>query len=153
LKAALSPVNPSINGTSSALVANSFAVVPAVLDGATVVKALSDVTVLDAYGRDFRVDLGSRVVQAEPYKPSVARQVMQMAQTRSAAFAEGPYAGSVAYRFLGNNVPSDMPKAEFVSGYVAGRSGQTQWAIGFNQSYGGDPETMGLAPSRDAFAA
>lgn len=79
-------------------------------------------------------------------------QARMIRQTRTNSFAQQNLAGSVSYRF-DDNRPADLPKAALASGFVTGVTGNAQCSMSYNQSYGGDPNTLGVAPVTDAFTA
>ena len=152
-KAALEPVSPKLsNGQVASSLETNAIVVPAGVGGKEIASALSDVTVLDAFGRDFRASMSDRVITPD-VRQNVAGLVGSMANTRSANLVSMNFSGSVSYAFYGNQRPADMPNAAFNSAMVEGRFGTMSFSYGYRASVGINAPFMGLGPVSDAFAA
>ncbi len=84
-KAALSPVNPTLsNGATQTTSPKSVMVVPTAVGTAAIQTALSHVTVLDAYGRDFAGSVAALVVQPQVMADRrIERRVQQMGDRRA----------------------------------------------------------------------
>jgi hypothetical protein len=156
-KAALSPVDPTLsNGSTSTSVQSSIAVVPTSMGTTSIQTALSNVTVLDSYGRDFQASLSNRVVSPRQ-SMQVGGLVRQMAAQQGAGFGYGPIEGHFSYstyHYAGDRQNPDALRAELSSGFVAGRlPGGMDFSFGIRQDIGANGDFMGLAPNSQGHAA
>lgn len=152
-KAALEPVNPKLsNGQTASSLESNAIVLPASVGSKQIASALSDVTVLDQFGRDYRASMSGRVITPEE-RQNVAGLVGSMANTRSANLVSMNLSGSVSYSFFGNQRPADMPNAAFNSALIEGRFGSMSFTYGYRANIGTNAPFMGLGPVSDAFAA
>lgn len=159
VEAALSPVSPKLsNGVSQTSLAGSSMVVPQALGGAgtsTAIKAmLSQVTVLDAYGRDFSGNLSGLVAHPEQRRGGFARQFAAGAGAGSTQFAAPGLSANLGYTSLRTGpAPSDQ-RSWLTWGEFSARLGSGTRVLA---SYSGQDavldEAMGLAPTSDVTIA
>lgn len=152
-KAALAPVNPVLsNGSTQTSVQTSVMGVPAAMGAGSIQTALSNVTILDSFGRDYTGSIAGMVVQ-----PQVAaagrmdRRVRQMNNVASLGFGGMSASfGYASYR-VGPNEGDvrTMP--------TAGNFGYVQGGFGFRAAWNSadslQSDTMGLAPFADGVLA
>lgn len=174
-KAALSPVNPMLsNGVVAQSIANSVMVVSPVFGtgstGSTgnqgggttpsgLAGSLADVTVLDAFGRDYTGSLSAAVVTPATSDPRwLSRRLQAQGNAGGASFAGKGFGGSIGYTAfetgrLGaageKETQTMLTNAEF-----AARLGNGMVAFaGYNSSDSIAHDVMGLAPTTDAMFA
>ncbi len=88
--AALSPVAPTLsNGRGSTLLAASVMQLSASLNPDQLRTALSDLVVIDRFGRDFRGSIANRVQAIDPHRFSVGRRVTLAQHSLDTAFRSG----------------------------------------------------------------
>ncbi|WP_375271360.1 S8 family peptidase [Sphingomonas sp.] len=152
-KAALSPVNPTLsNGVASGSIDGAVMAVPAQVGIGAIQTALSSVTVLDDFGRDFRGSVAGLVVQPQVRRGHwLRRRVEDMnagAYLTAGAFSStlgytstrvGPDAGDVRTRATAGNVA-------FIGG---GWSARAAW----NRTDASQSDVMGLAALSDGVLA
>lgn len=158
VQAALSPVSPTLsNGITQTALAGSSMVIPEALGGTVTtgkVRAmLANVTVLDAYGRDYRGSLAGLVVHPEQRRGSFARQVAAGAGFGSARFAAPGLSATLGYTSLrtGPN-PADQ-RARLTSGAFTAKFGTMRVLAGYSGQDSVQDEAMGLAPASDVTIA
>lgn len=152
---ALSPINPTLsNGVTQSSIDTSVMVVPGPFNMTQMQAVLSNVTVLDSYGRDYAGSIAAMVV-----KPQVTdghwlrRRVAQMGPGGGTSFALDGLSGSFGFateQFGGR--PGDV--RSFVTngqvGYIAG-------GFGVRASWNGaddlQSDVMGIAPFADGVLA
>lgn len=154
VRAALSPVNPTLsNGQAQTSIAQSMLVVPAAIDSQSIQTALSSVTVLDAFGRDFQGSVAGRVVATDPGL-RVRGLVQQWGQMHTNSVSAQGFAAQASYDLVTGWVPADMPRASLSNASFSGTIGRVGFAMGFRTSTSDlDAGAMGLAPSSDALLA
>jgi hypothetical protein len=152
-KAALSPVNPTLsNGSSQTSIAKSVMVAPGAVGTAAIQTALSHVTVLDAYGRDFAGSVAALVVQPQVMADRrIERRVQQMG--RQASLSLGGFSGTMGFTSTRFGPGQDQVRAAA----TAGTFGYTDGTIGVHAAWNaGDmlqADVMGLAPFADGVLA
>lgn len=168
-RAALSPVNPTLgNGATQSALADSVMVVGAAFSGKTCPGGtcqdslggmLNDVTVLDAYGRDFTGSLSGLVVRADTGSSHWLRRRMEaQAGAGGTGWISPATSGSFGYASLptgfraadGSEVRSTMLTNADIRLKVGER---TNVIAGFNSGDDVQLDMMGLAPSSDAMFA
>lgn len=155
VQAALSPVNPTLsNGITQTSVASSAMGVPGAV-GTTAIKeaALGDVTVLDAYGRDFKGDLSGLVAQPGVDRFSMERRVRVQANAGSTGFATRDMSASAGFTSLRVGPGEGQVRTMLTNGQVSARAGRTWLTAALNSNDSVSSEFMGLAPSSDAVQA
>lgn len=155
VQAALSPVNPTLsNGVTQTSVDSSTMVVPGAV-GVTGVKgtALGNVTVLDAYGRDYRGDLSSMVIQPGVDRAWLNRRLQVQANAGFASFAVPQMQASAGFTRLRTGPGEDQMRTTLTNAQVALRSGKGWITASLNSTDSVADEFMGLAPSSDAVFA
>ncbi|AJP72149.1 peptidase S8 and S53, subtilisin, kexin,sedolisin [Sphingomonas hengshuiensis] len=152
-QAALAPVSPTLsNGTAQTPLAASVMAVADAVGTVSLQTALSKVTVLDAYGRDYRGSIANLVVQPQVSDPRrIERRVRQINDRTAIAF--GPLSGEFAFAHYRNSVDPRAIDATVTSGSVAyaGRDLAVKLAWNGVDSLQGD--TMGLAAFADGVLA
>ena len=152
-KAALSPVNPTLsNGSTQTSVAKSVMVVPTAVGTAAIRTALSHVTVLDAYGRDFAGSVAALVVQPQVMADRrIERRVQQMG--RQASLSLGGFSGTMGFTSTRFGPGQDQVRAEATAGTVGYTDGTTRMHAAWNASDMLQADVMGLAPFADGVLA
>lgn len=152
-KAALAPVDPTLsNGSTQTSVAGSVMVVPGAVGTAALQTALSHVTVLDAYGRDFAGSIAARVVQPQvTANHRIARRVQQMGRQASLAF--GGFSGSMGYTSVRFGPGADQIRSTATAGTFDYTDGSTGLHAAWNAADMLQADVMGLAPFADGVLA
>ena len=155
VQAALSPVKPTLsNGATQTSATGSVMVVPTAIGSAGfAAKALGDVTVLDAYGRDFKGDLSGVVVKPGTDSAWLDRRVQVQAHAGSAFIGTPDLQASAGFTRLRTGPGEDEVRTMLTNGRVAVRSGKAWFTASLNSSDSVADEFMGLAPSSDAVFA
>jgi hypothetical protein len=154
-KAALSPVNPSLsNGSKQTSVQTSVMAVPSAMGITSIQSALSNVTVLDEYGRDFNGSVSDMVIKPEVKQGHwLRRRVQQMGPGGGTTLAVGGFASS--FGFATNRVgPREGDVRTTVTAgsmqYIADGYG---FRAGWNAQDSMQSDVMGLAPFADGILA
>ncbi|KTT98985.1 S8 family peptidase [Sphingomonas sanguinis] len=152
-KAALSPVNPTLsNGSTQTSVAKSVMVVPTAVGTAAIQTALSHVTVLDAYGRDFSGSVAALVVQPQVMADRrIERRVQQMG--RQASLSLGGFSGTMGFTSTRFGPGQDQVRAAATAGTFGYTDGTTGVHAAWNASDMLQADVMGLAPFADGVLA
>ena len=152
-KAALSPVNPTLsNGSTQTSVAKSVMMVPTAVGTAAIQTALSHVTVLDAYGRDFAGSVAALVVQPQVMADRrIERRVQQMG--RQASLSLGGFSGTMGFTSTRFGPGQDQVRAEVTAGTFGYTDGTTGVHAAWNASDMLQADVMGLAPFADGVLA
>lgn len=153
--AALSPVNPTLsNGATQTSVAQSVMALPEVIGSESIQTALSNVTVLDRYGRDYSGSVAGLVVKPEAGRSLwLRRRLAQMAQGgyREAAF--GGFSANIAYASYRTGRDGEDVHGQLTSGELGYRFGATAVRLGLNAQDSLQNDIMGLAPFADGILA
>lgn len=155
VQAALSPVDPKLsNGAVQTAIAASVMATPPAVGTGSIQTAIANVTVLDAYGRDFTGSLANLVVSPEAGRSQWLRtRLAQMTGGGSRFVAAGPFSatlGYASYRTGGN--ASDVHQV-MTSGEVGYQAGRTGVRMRFNAQDSLQRDIMGLAPFADGILA
>ena len=155
VQAALSPVNPTLsNGVAQTSAGSSVMVVPGPVGVAGIRNtALKQITVLDAYGRDFRGDLSGRVVQPGSDRAWLDRRMQVQVNAGSASIDTPTLQAQAGYTQLRAGPGADEVGTMLTNASVAARSGKAWFTASLNSSDSVADEFMGLAPSSDAVFA
>lgn len=155
VQAALSPVNPTLsNGVTQTAVGSSTMVVPTAIGAAGIKSAaLSDVTVLDAYGRDFRGNVSSLVVQPGRDRTWLDRRLQVQANAGSTSLDTPQLQASAGFTRLRTGPSVDDMRTTLTNAQVAVRSGKAWLTASMNSTDSVADEFAGLAPSSDAVFA
>ncbi len=158
VEAALSPVSPTLsNGVRQTALTQAAMFVPDAVGGAsttTAIKAmLQQVTVLDAYGRDFTGDLSGLVAHPEQRRGAFARQFAAGTGAGATRLATEGFATSLGYtRYRSGPEPTDW-RSRLTWGEVTADLGATRLRAGFSSQDAVLDEAMGLAPASDVTIA
>lgn len=154
VRAALSPVNPTLsNGQAQTSIAQSMLVVPAAINSQSIQTALSHVTVLDAFGRDFQGSVAGRIAATDPGL-RVRNLVQQYGQMHTNSVAANGFTAQASYDLISGWAPADMPRASLSNASFGGTIGRVGFGAGFRSTTSDlDSAAMGLAPPTDAFLA
>ena len=149
-KAALSPINPTLsNGSTQTSIATSVMVVPTAVGTAAIQTALSQVTVLDAFGRDFAGSVAALVVQPQVTADRrIERRVQQMG--RQASLSLGGFSGTMGYTNTRFGPGQDQVRAAATAGTFGYTDGTTGVHAAWNAGDMLQADVMGLAPSPTA---
>ncbi|MCJ2188234.1 S8 family serine peptidase [Novosphingobium sp. 2638] len=155
VRAALSPVNPVLsNGVTQTSAAGTVMVVPGAVGAAGFAgKALGNVTVLDAYGRDYAGDLSGLVVRQGKDRSWLNRRVEVQAHAGATSLATPHLQASAGFASLRAGPGTDEVRTMLTNGRIAVRSGKAWFTASLNSSDSVADEFMGLAPSSDAVFA
>ena len=163
VEAALSPVDPTLsNGYVASSIDNSVMVVGGAFGGygtSSIENAFNDITVLDAYGRDFSGDVSGLVIRpGEANANWLQRRVQAQSNAGSTGFISTKMSASLGYTAFetehrdadGNAIlQNHLSNAAF----ALRLNGDTTVTAGYNTSDNVMDDVMGLAPSSDAMFA
>lgn len=152
-KAALSPVNPTLsNGATTASVQGSYQVASLAMGTETVRSILSNVTALDAFGRDFDGDASTLIIRPEARDGHwLRRRLAQSANTTDMRL--GKFSGSLGFATSLYNFASASRQVVPMAGNVAYVTGRTALRAGWNVQDSLQSDIMGLAPFADGVLA
>ncbi|MCA0978300.1 S8 family serine peptidase [Qipengyuania flava] len=163
VRAALEPINPALsNGRSSTAVSSSVAVVGGVLDAwgpASLGEAYADITVLDAYGRNYSGDLSGLVVSPTQGEERWLHRTMDaQANSGVSGFTSQNMSASVGYTALPTRYRDEdgqeLLQNRLTAAQLAYRiDAATTVTAGYNSTDNVVDDFMGLAPSSDAMFA
>ncbi|MET1756188.1 S8 family peptidase [Novosphingobium sp. RD2P27] len=158
VEAALSPVAPTLsNGTAQTALTGSVMVIPEAIGGAAAgakIRAmLNDVTVLDAYGRDFSGSLAGLVNHPERRRGGFARRVATGAGAGSTQVAAPGLSASLGYTHFRWGPGAADQRSELTWGDFAASLGSTRLRAAYSGQDGVQDEAMGLAPASDVTLA
>lgn len=152
-KAALAPVNPTLsNGSVQTSIQISVMGVPSAMGIGSIQTALSDVTVLDAFGRDYSGSIAGMVIQPQlSSEGRMDRRVRQMNNVANLDF------GGMSASFGYASYRVGPGEAEMRSVPTAGSFGYARGGLGvraaWNASDSLQSDVMGLAPFADGVLA
>jgi hypothetical protein len=159
VRAALSPVNPTLsNGVAQTAAEGSAMVLPGAVGTADFAsKALGAVTVLDAYERDFSGDLSGLVVRTGKDRHWLDRRMQVQANAGGTSLATPNLKASAGFTSLRTGLRDgsgvEQTRTILTSGEIAVRSGKGWFTASLNSVDAVADEFMGLAPSADAVFA
>ncbi len=155
VKAALSPASPTIsNGAVQTELAASVMAVPAAVGTASIQTALSDVTVIDKYGRDYSGSIAGLVVKPEAGRAQwLRRRLGQMNDGGTNSFGYGALSGTLGYASYRTGPEAGQVHSVLTSGEVAYQAGGTGFRLGLNAQDALQSDIMGLAPFADGILA
>lgn len=165
--AALRPVNPTLsNGVVTTSLANTAMVLGSAFGGSeaganakrsSIQSALSNVAVLDEYGRDFTGNIAGMVVRPEVSRERLTRRIEAQARAGQAGFASPQGSAMVGYTaFETGFVESGQPvlRQQITNARVAMRlNSKTFVTAGFNSDNNVLDDVFGMAPASDAMFA
>lgn len=153
--AALLPVDPVLsNGSSQASLATSFMTVPEAIGIESIQTALSDVTVLDKFGRDFSGSAAGLIArQRSGSETALRRRLMQLATGGSSGFTTDTMQGNVSYTVTKFGFNEGETHSALTSAELVYRFGHTNIGVSFNSSDTIQTDIMGLAPFADGIRA
>jgi len=157
-EAALSPASPTLsNGVTQTALAGSAMVVPDVLGGtatATAVRAaLSKVTVLDAYGRDYSGDISGMVARPSAARGMLERQMLANAGAGTSRFESPGFGGALGYVSAPRLAGAPAGYSRLTWGHFAMAAGNTTVEAGYADGDAVQDQAMGLAPTSDVARA
>lgn len=151
-QAALSPINPRLsNGRSSVALAQSVLGLPEAFDASALKAVLSDVTLVDRFGRDFRGSLVGLLVGTSPPRPPIRSKIARIHGSIDAAIGRGAVGGTVSIVTPPpgiSSLPSSLSRAT-----LRYSSGGEEIELGWNNRLDGAPDIAGLAVPSDALLA
>jgi hypothetical protein len=155
VRAALSPINPTLsNGVTQTSLSSAVMAVPDAVSAAGVkAHVLNDVTVLDAYGRDYSGNLSGLVAKRSVDRSVMERRVQLQASAGSTQMATRNLRASAGFSSLRVGPGDDQVRTMLTNGQVSMRTGRTWLTAALHSSDGVASEFMGLAPSSDAVMA
>ena len=164
VRAALSPVDPTLsNGKTTSSIANSVMVVGGAFGGGygpqSIETAMDDVTVLDAYGRDFTGSVSGLVVRPDGRKDRWLRRRMEaQANTGTTGFVTPTLSASLGYTAFETEHRDERGEAvlrgALTHAALALRLDEdTSVVAGYNSGDDVMRDAMGLAPTSDAMFA
>ena len=154
-QAALSPVNPTLsNGAKQTSIETSVMTVPASMGITSIQTVLSNVTVLDSYGRDFTGSIAGMVIKPEVKEGHwLRRRIQQMGPGGQAQLAAGPFSGTFGFASTRVGPAEGDVRSTVSSGQVGARFGSTNFRAGWNAQDSLQSDVMGLAPFADGVLA
>lgn len=154
-KAALSPVNPTLsNGSVQTSIQTSVMAVPATMGVGSLQTALSNVTVLDEYGRDFTGSVAGMVIKPEIKQGHwLRRRIEQMGVGGGTSLAAGPFAGSFGFSRTRVGPREGEVRTRVTAGSMAFAAGGTVYRAAWNAQDSLQSDVMGLAPFADGVLA
>nr|WP_208404204.1 S8 family serine peptidase [Sphingomonas insulae] len=152
-KAALAPINPKLsNGTTQSSVQTSVMSVPTAMGAGSLQTALSNVTVLDDFGRDYTGSVAGMVIKPQlAADRRIERRVRQMNSHADVSF--GGFSGSFGYATNRFGPGADQVRTEAMAGSMAFVHGQDGFHAAWNSSDSLQSDVMGLAPFADGVLA
>jgi len=152
-QAALAPVDPTLsNGTSQTAVQTSVMSVPAAMGAGGIQTALSNVTILDGFGRDYSASLAGMVVKPQVGEDRrIERRISQMGRQTQMAF--GGFSGTVGYASTRFGPGADQVATEATAGSFGFVGGGIGLRAAWNASDSLQSDTMGLAAFSDGVLA
>ena len=154
-KAALAPVEPTLsNGSVQSSADRSEMTVPSALGIHSLQQAVSDITVLDAYGRDFSGSVAGLVVRPEAKQGHwLRRRVQQMTTGDGAMLGAGSFSGSMGFTTERTGPAAGDVVTRAASGQAALAVGNTTVRAAWNTLDDLQGDVMGLAPFADGVLA
>ena len=166
-RAALSPVDPMLsNGAKQSSIDNAVMVVGSAFGGGdggatpfSIDTALSDITVLDAYGRDFNGSVAGLVVRPDASNGHwLRRRLDAQAGAGGTGWITPTTSGTIGYASLPtehrNSDGSEVLSTRLTNANLRMSIGEgTSVIAGFNSSDNVQQDIMGLAPTSDAMFA
>ena len=165
VKAALSPVNPTLsNGKTTSSVSNSVMVVGGAFGGGygpmTIENAMNDVTVLDAYGRDFTGSVSGLVVRPDGQRQGhwLRRRMDAQANAGTTGFITPTMSARLGYTAFETEHRDECGEAvlrnQLTNAAFALRLDEdTSVLVGYNTGDDVIRDVMGFAPTSDAIFA
>lgn len=158
VEAALSPVAPTIsNGTAQTSLTQTAMIIPDAVGGAQTSHAvklmLSNVTVLDAFGRDYSGDLAALVADPGQQAGSFARQVVASAGAGHTSFRAAGLSANLGYTTYPSSLGTPSRNARLTSGAIVADIGRTRMIAKFSGEDAVQDEALGLAPPSDVTIA
>ena len=162
VQSALSPIEPTLsNGSVSSPVGTSTMLVSNVIDngGSTlsgVSTAISSVTVLDAFGRDYQADLSGLVRLADTQRnPGLSERLHLMANTASGVLELPTAAVSLRYAAADRMLPGEAAGGQFVSAKLTLRPNNPAYSLTMSYISEAESHTEAdeLFPSSDVLRA
>lgn len=152
-QAALAPVSPTLsNGATQTSLSASIMLVPDAVGTVSLQTALSKVTVLDAYGRDYSGSVANMVIQPQVSDPRRMERRVRQLNDRS-TFAFGGFSGDIGVARFRGGIDQQQIAADITSGTMgyAGRDVAVKVAWNGVDSLQGD--ALGLAAFADGVLA
>lgn len=158
VQAALSPVSPKIsNGVAQTSLAHTAMVIPEAVGGVqtsnSVKRMLSDVTVLDAFGRDYSGSLAALIANPEQRAGAFVRRVAASAGAGSSSFNAPGVSANLAYTTYRTGPEAINQRSRLTSAAFAADLGRTRIIARFSGQDAVQDEAMGLAPASDVTIA
>ena len=155
VKAALSPVNPTLsNGSKQTSLQTSVMAVPDALGATSLQTALANVTVLDAYGRDFSGSMANMVIKADAKDGHwLRRRMLQMGAGGYSDLSAGNVSGGLGFANYRTGPNRGDVRSVVTTGRVDYRMGDTSFHGGFNAQNSLQSDIMGLAAFSDGVLA
>lgn len=155
-QAALAPVNPRLsNGVTSAAIQNSVMALPPQMSVSDIRNALSDVTVLDDFGRNYNGSVSEMVLQPATAQRShwLRRRVAQMNDGGVTGVSFGGLNASFGYATYQFGPNQADVNSVVTAGDVSFVSGKFGFRAGWNAQDSLQSDIMGLAPFADGILA
>ncbi|MBB4861087.1 hypothetical protein HNO88_004441 [Novosphingobium chloroacetimidivorans] len=158
VEAALSPVSPTIsNGVTQTALAGAAMVVPDAVGGeqtgASIKQMLANVTVLDAYGRDYLGSLAGLVAHPEQRAGTMARRVVAGAGAGSSTFSAKGVSASLSYTRYQAGLDPAHQRSHLTSGAFVADLGSMRILAVYSGQDAVQDEALGLAPASDVTLA
>jgi hypothetical protein len=129
-------------------------VAPTAIGTGSIQTALSNVTLLDRFGRDYTGSLANLVVTPEAGRSYWLRtRLSQMANGGANSLTVGPMSMNFAYASYRSGPAANDVHQVMTSGEIAYRAGRTRLRLGINAQDSLQHDIMGLAPFADGILA
>lgn len=153
-QAALSPINPTLsNGSSQTSIQNSVMAIPSGAGTTSLQTALSNITVLDAFGRDFTGSVAGLVVRPEERQIDWMRRRVGLASAGGRAeFNHLGFAASLGFASY-QVTPEGARKTVATSSKMSFKLGKSTVTAAWNAQDSLQSDIMGLASFSDGVLA
>lgn len=152
-KAALAPVNPTLsNGVTQTSLSTSAMILPDMIGVEAIHTALSDVTLLDAYGRNYSGSIAAMVAKPQMTDPHrIARRMRQLGNQIELSYAS--FSANFGYAQSGPRSANGGTETEATSANIAYAVNGTGVRMAWNAASSLQTDVMGLAPFADGVIA
>ncbi|HEX8556379.1 MAG TPA: peptidase S8 and S53, subtilisin, kexin,sedolisin, partial [Sphingomonas sp.] len=142
------------NGSRQTSIQNSIMAVPPGMGSAAIQTALSDITVLDSYGRDFTGSVAALIIKPGGSRPDgMRRRVAQMGGGGQTDMGSGPVSAAIGFASYRTGPRATDVRSLVTTGTVSYQTGEFGVHAGFNAQDSLQLDTMGLAPFADGVLA
>ena len=153
LRAALAPIDPTLsNGSKQTALASSVIRMPEAMGSGEAAAALSDVTILNRYGREFTGSVSSAVL-TETRNPGMRERIAYMTQGRTTAVGVASLNARFGYTMSRRRDDGGSVDLDFDHALVSAEHRGFGLRVGINSAAASDGDLLGLAPTTDVVQA